>query len=184
MSCAVISISPSRRPRPRNERAGGADRSPARVWRLTRSKRPTGCGVACRSSNRWAAIFASDFAKLRRSPGFAITASLRWRWDRAECGDLQHHLATFLAPLPYPNGNELVVVWNHYKGEQVPTTIKDFAYFAARARSFQRLDYESGLVHLTSADASQVEIAGVPDTWLLHKRTGDTHSAGSELFAR
>jgi putative ABC transport system permease protein len=104
--------------------------------------------------------------QLRRSPGFAITATLALALGIGPNVAIFSIIwATFLAPLPYPNGNELVVVWNHYKGERVPTTIQDFAYFAARARSFQRLDYESrGLVHLTSADASQVEIAGVPGT--------------------
>lgn len=106
------------------------------------------------------------FRQLRRSPGFAITAILTLALGiGTNVAIFSIIWATFLAPLPYPNGNELVVVWNHYKGERVPTTIQDFAYFAARARSFQRLDYESrGLVHLTSADASQVEIAGVPGT--------------------
>lgn len=104
--------------------------------------------------------------QLRRSPGFAITAMLALALGIGPNVAIFSIIwATFLAPLPYPNSKELVVVWNHYKGERVPTTLEDFAYFAARARSFQRLDYESrGLAHLTSADASQVEIAGVPCT--------------------
>ena len=104
--------------------------------------------------------------QLRRSPGFALTAILALALGIGPNVAIFSIIwATFLAPLPYPNGNKLVVVWNHYKGERVPTTIKDFAYFAARVQSFQRLDYESrGLVHLTSADASQVEITGIPST--------------------
>lgn len=101
--------------------------------------------------------------QLRRSPGFAITAILALTLGIGPNVAIFSIIwATFLAPLPYPSGNELVVVWNLDKGERVPTTIGDFAYFAARAQSFQRLDYESReLVHLTSADASQVEIPGV-----------------------
>lgn len=104
--------------------------------------------------------------QLCRAPGFAITAVLVLALGIGPNVAIFSIIwATFLAPLPYPNGNELVVVWNHYKGERVPTTIEDFAYFAARARSFQRLDYESrGVVHLTRADTSQVEISGVPGT--------------------
>jgi putative ABC transport system permease protein len=104
--------------------------------------------------------------QLRRSPGFAITAILALALGIGPNVAIFSIIwATFLAPLPYPNGNELVVVWNHFKGQRVPTTIEDFAYFAARARSFQQLDYESReLVHLTSADTSQVEIAGIRAT--------------------
>ncbi len=73
--------------------------------------------------------------------------------------------ATFLAPLPYPNANQLVVVWSHYKGERNPTSAADYAEWAAGSQSFQRLDLQSwnGL-HLTNADHSQDETSGLPTT--------------------
>jgi len=73
--------------------------------------------------------------------------------------------ATFLAPLPYPSANQLVVVWSHYKGERNPTSAADYAEWAAGSQSFQRLDLQSwnGL-HLTNADHSQDETSGLPTT--------------------
>ena len=50
--------------------------------------------------------------------------------------------ATFLAPLPYPHGDRLVVVWNQYKGERNGTRADDYAEYAAQSRSFERLDFE------------------------------------------
>lgn len=104
--------------------------------------------------------------RLRFSPSFALPAILALALGIGPNVAIFSMIwTTFLAPLSYPSGNELVVLWNHYRGERVPTTIEDFAYLKARARSFQRLDFVSWrLVHLTSADASQVEIAGVPCT--------------------
>jgi putative ABC transport system permease protein len=73
--------------------------------------------------------------------------------------------ATFLAPLPYPNANQLVVVWTHYKGERDASRAEDYAELAVQSQSFQRLDFQSwnGL-HLTNSDHSQDETRGLPTT--------------------
>jgi putative ABC transport system permease protein len=61
--------------------------------------------------------------------------------------------ATFLAPLPYPNANQLVVVWSHFKGERNGTPADDYARWAAQSQSFQHLDMQSwNPLHLTNAD--------------------------------
>ncbi len=80
--------------------------------------------------------------------------------------------ATFLAPLPYPNAKQLVVVWNHYKGERVPTSGDDYAQFAAQSHSFQSLSFQSWLVlHLTDADHTPNVEGGLPITPGLNSRT-------------
>jgi putative ABC transport system permease protein len=73
--------------------------------------------------------------------------------------------ATFLAPLPYPHANELVVAWTHFKGERAPTRADDYAEYVAQSRSFQRLDFESwSALHLTNPDHSEDEASGLPIT--------------------
>ena len=49
--------------------------------------------------------------------------------------------ATLLAPLPYPQGDQLVVAWNKFKGERVPTRADDYLRVLAESRSFQCLDF-------------------------------------------
>ncbi len=73
--------------------------------------------------------------------------------------------ATFLAPLPYPQADQLVVVWSHYKGERNPTRAEDFAQWAAASHSFQRLDFQSwNALHLTNPDHTQDETTGLLTT--------------------
>jgi putative ABC transport system permease protein len=45
--------------------------------------------------------------------------------------------ATLLAPLPYPHGDQLVVVWNKVKGERTPGSADDYLQYLAESRSFQ-----------------------------------------------
>ncbi len=86
--------------------------------------------------------------------------------------------ATFLAPLPYPSPNQLVVVWDHYKGDRNGTSASDYAEYAAQSRSFQRLDFSSwnGL-HLTNPDHSQDETSGLRTTPGLYTKDFQVHMA-------
>jgi len=104
--------------------------------------------------------------QLRRSPGYALTAILALALGIGPNVAIFSIIwATFLAPLPYPHGNELVVMWKMYKGQRIPTDINDYAYFKARVTSFKQYDFTSWRkLYLTSSDASQVEIPGFPVT--------------------
>ena len=58
--------------------------------------------------------------------------------------------ATFLAPLPYPHPEQLVVVWTKDRGEHAATRANDYLDYVAQSKSFERLDYESFTpVHVT-----------------------------------
>ncbi|HMG87685.1 MAG TPA: ABC transporter permease [Terracidiphilus sp.] len=100
--------------------------------------------------------------QLRRSPGFALTAILALALGIGPNVAIFSIIwATFLAPLPYPNADQMVVVWTHFKGERIPSSGDDFAQFAAQSRSFQRLDFLSWRGHhLTNADHTEDEITG------------------------
>jgi hypothetical protein len=86
--------------------------------------------------------------------------------------------ATFLAPPPYPNANELVVVWRHFKGDRIPTGGEEYAELAVESHSFQSLSFLSWLpVHLTNADHTADQEAGLPATPGLQTRTVLPHPA-------
>jgi putative ABC transport system permease protein len=49
-----------------------------------------------------------------------------------------------LAPLPYPDGEELVMVWTHQKGERTNTTPGDYLDWQKQSTSFESLSAWSG----------------------------------------
>ena len=117
--------------------------------------------------------------QLRRSPGFATAAILALALGIGPNVAIFSIIwATFLAPLPYPDADRLVVSWTHYKGERNPTRGDDYAQYAAQSRSFQRLDFESWMVlHLTNADHSEDQAGGIPVTPGFMTRTMGVHMA-------
>ena len=73
--------------------------------------------------------------------------------------------ATFLAPLPYPEANQLVVVWTKVKGERSPSRTDDYVQYLTQSTSFQRLDFISwSTLHLTNPDHTDDEATGLPIT--------------------
>lgn len=111
--------------------------------------------------------------QLRRSPGFAITAVLALALGIGPNVAIFSIIwATFLEPPPYPNADQVVMVWNHYKGERIPTRGEDYAAYAAESHSFQSLSFESWLVvHLTNADHTADQEGGLPETPGLESKT-------------
>ena len=111
--------------------------------------------------------------QLLRSPGFALTAILTLALGIGPNVAIFSIIwTTFLAPLPYPHADQLVVVWNHYKGERTSTSGYEYAQLAAENRSFERLDFQSWLVlHLTNPDHTADETGGLPSSPGLETRT-------------
>jgi hypothetical protein len=73
--------------------------------------------------------------------------------------------ATFLSPMPYPNANQLVVVWTMVKGERSPTRADDYEQFRSQSKALQCLDFSSwSILHFTNPDHSEDEAAGLPVT--------------------
>jgi putative ABC transport system permease protein len=69
--------------------------------------------------------------------------------------------ATFLAPLPYPHPDELVVVWTKVKGERNPTRADDYLQYRAQSNVFQRMEFGRwDGPHLTNDDHTQEDISG------------------------
>ena len=106
--------------------------------------------------------FRYGLRQLHRSPGFACAAIFTIALGiAANVAMFSIVWAVFLAPLPYPHGDRMVVVWTHYKGERQGTISDDYAEYVAANRSFQRLDFESWRsLHLTNEDHTEDEIIG------------------------
>jgi putative ABC transport system permease protein len=113
------------------------------------------------------------FRQLRRSPAFAITAVLALALGIGPNVAIFSIIwATFLAPPPYPNADQLVVVWRHYKGERIPTQGDEYAELAAQSKTFDSLSFQSWLaMHLTNADHTADQEAGLPTSPGLQTRT-------------
>ncbi len=70
--------------------------------------------------------------------------------------------ATLLAPLPYPDADQMVVVWLKAKGERGPSSADDYLAYKSQSRSFQRLDYSPwAQLHLTSSDRTEEIVGGM-----------------------
>jgi putative ABC transport system permease protein len=113
------------------------------------------------------------FRQLRKNPGFTTVAVLTLALGIGPNVAIFSIIwATFFAPWPYPDADQLVIVWDHYKGERVPTTGDDYAQFAAQSHSFQSLSFQSWLqVHLTNPDHTPDLEAGLPVTPGTNSRT-------------
>jgi putative ABC transport system permease protein len=117
----------------------------------------TGLGVESSIRN-----LRHTFRQLRRSPAFAITAVLAIALGIGpNVAIFSIVWATFFAPMPYPDADQMVVVWTHYKGERSASSSGDYAQYLAQSTSFQRLDFLSWPpLHLTNADHSEDEVTG------------------------
>jgi putative ABC transport system permease protein len=122
--------------------------------------------------------------QLGRSPGFAVTAVLAMALGIGPNVAMFSIIwGTFLAPLPYPHPEQLVVVWRHYKGDRIPTGGDEYAELAAQSQSFQSLSFDSWLeVHLTNADHTADQEGGLAESPGLQSRTvGDSMQLGRDF---
>jgi putative ABC transport system permease protein len=91
---------------------------------------------------------------LRRNPGFTSVAVLALALGiAANTAIFSVVYATLLAPLPYPEPDQLVMVWSRIQGNRNSTAAGDFLEWKRRATAFQDLKAWSGRsLNLASAD--------------------------------
>jgi putative ABC transport system permease protein len=69
--------------------------------------------------------------------------------------------AVFLAPLPYPHADRIVMVWSQYKGQRGTSSGDEFAQFRARSTSFDDLAFGSYRTYrITNPDHTESENTG------------------------
>jgi predicted permease len=77
---------------------------------------------------------------LRKSPGFTIVAILTLALGiGATTAIFSVVYATMLAPLPYPNSNQLVLVWSKVRGQDNSVSVDDYLDWKAQNKTFQSL---------------------------------------------
>jgi putative ABC transport system permease protein len=102
----------------------------------------------------------------RRNPGFTAVAMLTLALGIGPNVAIFSVIwAVFFTPLPYPNGNQLVVIWTKTKGERNPCRADDYLQYLSQSKSFQHLDFFSWEpAHLTNTDPAEAEALGNPIT--------------------
>ena len=91
---------------------------------------------------------------LWKSPGFTVVAVLALALGiGANTAIFSLLYAVLLAPLPYPNADQLVMVWMHNKGERNGASPSDFLDWQKQNNVFQSLDAWTGAgFTITTAD--------------------------------
>ena len=120
---------------------------------------------------------------LRRSPGFAITAILVVALG-VGANTAAFSVADFvlLRPLPFPQPDRLMMLWERIPGYQMELSPGNYADWKAQAKSFSVMGaYFSDAVNLTgSGEPQRIQAARV--TWDLFPTLG-AHAFAGRLFA-
>ncbi|MGH9763947.1 MAG: ABC transporter permease, partial [Blastocatellia bacterium] len=82
---------------------------------------------------------------LFKSPGFAVVSLLALALGIGATTAIVSLLySVLLAPLSYPNPDQLVMVWSHQKGERINTSTEDYLDWQRQSTVFQSLDAWTG----------------------------------------
>jgi predicted permease len=106
---------------------------------------------------------------LRKNPGFAAVAVFVLAVGiAANTAIFSVVYATLLAPLPFPNPDQLVMVWSKVQGNRNGVAAGDFVEWKKQATSFQDLNAWTGRsLNLSSAEAPErISARAVTPGWL------------------
>src|SRR5579863_2466379 len=85
------------------------------------------------------------FRQLLKSPGFTLTAVLTLALGIGATTAIYTVVyATFIAPMPYPEPDQLVMVWSSIQGGRNSVSAGDFADWKQQSHVFQDLIANSG----------------------------------------
>lgn len=91
---------------------------------------------------------------LRKSPGFATVAILTFALGiGATTAIFSVVYATMLATSPYPNPDQLVLIWSRIQGHDVNVSVQDYLDWKAQSKSFQAMvPWRSDRFNLATAE--------------------------------
>ena len=98
--------------------------------------------------------FRFAFRLLRKSPGFTAVAIITLALGiGATTAIFSVVYATMLAPLPYPNPDQLVLVWSQVHGNDNNVSVQDYLDWRAQNKTFQSMiAWRSGSFNLATED--------------------------------
>jgi len=99
---------------------------------------------------------------LRKSPGFTIVAILTLALGiGATTAIFSVVYATMLAPLPYPNPDQLVLVWSKIKGRDNSVSVDDYLDWKAQNKTFQSMiAWNAGSFNMATEDRPE-QVRGI-----------------------
>jgi putative ABC transport system permease protein len=105
---------------------------------------------------------AYSLRMMRKSPGLTLTVLLTLALGiGANTAIFTVDYATLLAPLPYPQPNQLVMVWSGIRGHRDSVSVADFIEWKRQSKAFQDLHAWSG-GRFNIATPDQPEYVGAP----------------------
>ena len=96
--------------------------------------------------------------QLRKSPGFAVTATLTLALGiGANTAIFTVVYATLLAPMPYPQPDQMVMVWSKIQGGRNSIAAQDFVDWKHENSAFQDLNaFTGGSFNLATKEQPEV----------------------------
>jgi putative ABC transport system permease protein len=97
------------------------------------------------------------FRLLRKSPGFTSVAILTLAFGiGATTAIFSVVYATMLAPMPYPDADQLVLVWSRVHGNDNNVAVQDYLDWKTQNKTFQQMvAWRSGTFNMATADRPQ-----------------------------
>ena len=120
---------------------------------------------------------------LRKNPGFTLIAALTLALGiGANTAIFSVIYAVILAPMPYPNPDQLVMVWSKVQGGNNVVAAGDYLDWKAQNKAFQDINAWSG-ANFNFATADQPEqINGSAETPGFLRMTGNAFVMGRDLL--
>jgi len=121
---------------------------------------------------------------LWRSPGFASVAVLALALGvGANTAIFSLLYAVLIAPLPYPNADQLVMVWTHEKGERNGTSPSDFLDWQKQNSVFQSLDaWTNNSFTISTPDWTEEVLADVLTPGMFDQLLGEKTHLGRHFI--
>ena len=124
-----------------------------------------------------------SFRLLRKNPGFTLIAAVTLALGiGANTAIFSVIYAVLLAPMPYPNPDQLVMVWSKIQGNNNVVSAGDFLDWKRQNKAFQDINAWSG-ANFNFATADQPElINGSAETPGFERMTGKDFFLGRDLL--
>jgi len=120
---------------------------------------------------------------LRKNPGFTLIAAITLALGiGANTAIFSVIYATLLAPMPYPNPDQLVMVWSKIQGGRNSVAAGDFLDWKQQNKTFQDMCAWTGASYNFATAAQPEQISGNADTPGFFRMTGNTFLMGRDFL--